>query len=219
VTAEEAAQEGALLGLEEQPADPVTLWAAAPKSAVQALRDDPEQALREAMVALHLDDSDERQGESFEATWNGFLRLYNLFQFLSGAYPVSADEKAFWGYEELIGQRHSPDSSDQSQPGASDGFDEEAWEQVLEYALDDVQPLLEPLREAQMPPPDVPSYELRRNGQIVAEAELGWPNRKVAVMLPGQTAHKDIFEEQGWSVYEAADLNDDPQELVDALSG
>jgi hypothetical protein len=70
-----------------------------------------------------------------------------------------------------------------------------------------------------MPPPDVPSYELRRNGQIVAEAELGWPDRKVAVMLPGQTAHKDIFEEQGWSVYEAADLNDDPQELVDALSG
>ncbi|PSQ84476.1 MAG: hypothetical protein BRD44_00800, partial [Bacteroidetes bacterium QS_7_67_15] len=215
VMAEEAVREGALIGPEEQPVDPVTFWAAAPKSAVQALRDDPEQALQRATVALHLDDPDERQGEAFEAAWNGFLRLYNLFQFLPGAYPISADEEAFWGYEELIGQRSS--LGDSSQPGASDESNEEAWEEVFEYALDDVRPLLEPLREARMPPPNVP-FELQQNGQIVAEAELGWSDRKVAVLLPGQTAHKDTFEDQEWSVYEAADLDGDPQTLIDALS-
>ncbi|MFB6273639.1 MAG: hypothetical protein ABEL51_12165, partial [Salinibacter sp.] len=151
----------------------------------------------------------------FEAAWNGFLRLYNLLQFLPHTYPVSSDAGAFWGYEDLIGERSAGEEN--GAVSGADRFDEEAWETVFEYALDDVRDLLGPLHEARVPAPDVP-FGLQRDGQIVAEAELGWPDEKVAVLLRTQTKHKGTFQEQGWTVYEVTEVEDNPQVLLDEIN-
>jgi DEAD/DEAH box helicase domain-containing protein len=220
---EQAEKEDALLGLREGPTDrdPVTLWATTTPSAVQALTTDVDRARRGLTVALHLDDRIDTQKEDFEADWNGFLRLYNLLQFLPETYPVTADKSAVQGYEELIGA-HAPEPLHDHVPGqdALDGFDEEEWEDVFaaaEYSPDMVTAFLDAMYEAEMPAPSVP-FELQRDGKIVAEAEVGWSGMEVAVLLPAQESHRDAFEDLGWTVYSISEVQDQPRQLIEVLS-
>ncbi|MCS4060632.1 DEAD/DEAH box helicase [Salinibacter ruber] len=211
-----------LLGLREGPTDrdPVTLWAAISEPAVQALSTDTDQARRRLTLALHLDDRQEQQGGDFEDHWNGFLRLYNLFQFIPGAYPATADKGAFRGYEDLIGTSASETLRDHvPEEGASGGHDEEEWEETFsdaEYSPEPVTEILRALHEAGVPAPSVP-FELRQNGRIVGAAELGWPGSGVAVLLPDQTPHQEPFEESGWDVYSASAAKENPGRLIEAL--
>jgi DEAD/DEAH box helicase domain-containing protein len=171
-------------------------------------------------VALYLDDRQEEQRGDFEAYWNGFLRLYTLFQFLPGAYPATADEEAFRGYEDLL-DSSAPEPLRDHVPadGALGDFDETEWEQAFsdaEYSPDEVLPLLETIYEAELPAPSVP-FELQSGGTIVGTAEIGWPEANVAVLLANQEPHRDAFEEEGWAVYPVADVEGEPERLIEAL--
>jgi len=220
---EDRAGEGnALLGLREGTTDrdPVTLWAAISQSDAQAIGTDTGRALRGLTLALHLDDRQEGQASDFESSWNGFLRLYNLFQFVPDAYPVTADEEAFRGYEELIGTS-APETLRDHVPedGALGAFDEKEWEETFsdaEYSPEPVTEILRALHEADIPAPSVP-FELRSDGRIVGTAELGWPGPDVAVLLPDQESYEGSFEESGWDVYPARTAKEDPERLIDAL--
>ena len=219
---ERASEEGILLGLREGPSDrdPVTLWAAISPSAAQALSTDTDRARRGLTVALYLDDRQEEQRGDFEAYWNGFLRLYNFFQFLPGAYPATADEDAFRGYEDLLDSSAPETLRDHVPPDEALGdFDETEWEQAFsdaEYSPDEVLPLLETIYEAELPAPSVP-FELQSGGKIVGTAEIGWPEANVAVLLSDQESHRDAFEEEGWSVYSVSDVDVEPERLIEAL--
>ncbi len=219
---EQADEEGALLGLREGPTDrdPVTLWAAISPSAAKALSTDVDRARRGLTVALHLDDRHEEQAGDFEAYWNGFLRLYNLFQFIPDAYPVTSDKQAFQGYEELMGSS-VPDTLRDHVPEhkGSNGFDEADWEETFadaEYSPDAVRALLQSLYETEIPAPNVP-HELQSDGQIVGTAEIGWPEPKVAVLLSDQESHRDAFEDNGWTVYSVSDVEAEPEHLIEAV--
>ena len=219
---ERASEEKMLVGLREGPTDrdPVTLWAAISTEAAQALTSDVDRARRGLTVALFLNDRQEEQVGDFEDHWNGFLRLYNLFQFIPDAYPATADEDAFRGYEELIGTSasetlhdHVPEDED------SDGYDEEKWDKAFsdaEYSPEPVMEILRALHEADVPAPRVP-FELQENGRIVGTAELGWPGPKVAVLLSNQESYKEPFEESGWEAYPASAAKENPEHMVDAL--
>jgi DEAD/DEAH box helicase domain-containing protein len=220
---EDRAGEGnALLGLREGTTDrdPVTLWAAISQPDAQAIGTDMGRALRGLTLALHLDDQQEGQASDFESSWNGFLRLYNLFQFVPDAYPVTADEEAFRGYEELIGTS-APETLRDHVPedGALGAFDEKEWAETFsdaEYSPEPVTEILRALHEADIPAPSVP-FELRSDGRIVGTAELGWPGPDVAVLLPDQESYEGSFEESGWDVYPARTAKEDPERLIDAL--
>lgn len=57
-----------------------------------------------------------------------------------------------------------------------------------------------------LPLPEV-GYELKdESGRICAQAELAWPEKKVAVLLPEDFAHKPDFESRGWRGFHTADL-------------
>jgi DEAD/DEAH box helicase domain-containing protein len=46
-------------------------------------------------------------------------------------------------------------------------------------------------------------FELQdEQGRVCAEAELAWPDKQVAVVLPERSAAPDIFRERGWSVFD-----------------
>jgi DEAD/DEAH box helicase domain-containing protein len=221
-------EEEVLLGLRERPTDrdPVTLWAAISPAAAQAISSDVDRARRGLTVALHLNDRREEQTGDFESDWNGFLRLYNLFQFIPDAYPVTADEEAFRGYGELIGRAESDSLRDhvpENEAGGEDEpvgtFDEKEWEATVadaEYSPDVVTALLKGLREANVPAPNVP-HELQSDERIVGTAEIGWPGSRVAVLLPEQESHRDAFEDEGWEVYAMPEVEGRPEELADTL--
>jgi DEAD/DEAH box helicase domain-containing protein len=217
---EAGSEETPLLGLDESPTgmgdDPVTLWSVTTPKAVQSLQNGTREAAGATAMAMHLDDRKDRQGEEFEASWNGFLRLYNLLQFVPESYPVSTDEEAFYGYEELIGTRSAPGLGDHVPAEEGGSFDEEAWADAKEFALEEATSVMDQLYEEKVPAPSVP-YELVQEGEIVAEAELGWEEAQVAVLAPYQEAHHDAFGEEGWTVFQLQDVRDDPTELLRQL--
>ena len=58
-----------------------------------------------------------------------------------------------------------------------------------------------------LPLPEV-GYELQDgNGRFCARAELAWPERKVAAVLPEGGDDRTPFEQRGWAVFDAAGLS------------
>jgi len=217
---EAASREDALIGIQDRGPDmgddPVTIWAAATQNGAQAVGADLEMALRSVIIALHLDDQTGEAKDDFEAAWNGLLRLYNLFQFLPEVYPVTADSEAFTAYCELIGSAPRASDSRLDEDETREMAQEEAWAEVVEYALEESETVLRALHEAGIAAPEMP-FELQQSGAIVADAELGWPARSVAVVRPQQEERAGTFKEAGWRVFTLEEVSKDPNMLVDAL--
>jgi DEAD/DEAH box helicase domain-containing protein len=58
-------------------------------------------------------------------------------------------------------------------------------------------------------------YELQdEQGRVCAEAELAWPSKKVAMLLPEQDGAKAEFVAQGWRVFST---DDKQKTLLDGL--
>ena len=73
------------------------------------------------------------------------------------------------------------------------------------------------LAERDGPIPAVPPYELTDDGgETIAEAELGWPELRLAVLDEAQMPYADRFEKRGWKVFALAPLLADPQPLLAA---
>ncbi len=69
-----------------------------------------------------------------------------------------------------------------------------------------------------LPLPEVGYGELAdEKGRVCADAELAWPDRSVAVLLPERTESAAAFEAVGWKVFSVADLAD-PQPLLGRLT-
>ena len=61
-------------------------------------------------------------------------------------------------------------------------------------------------------------YELVDDrGRVCAQAELAWPDRKVAAVLPEEGDQRAEFEKRGWTVRDAIVLADHETELKTLL--
>ncbi len=70
-----------------------------------------------------------------------------------------------------------------------------------------------------LPPPEV-GYELpNKKGQVCAQAELAWPARKVAAVLPEGRHDQTPFDDRGWTVFDATDLTQHEAKLRSMLEG
>ncbi len=190
------------------------MWGVTTPEAVQSLQNGINQAGGSTIVGLHLATDNGQQADRFEASWNGFLRLYNLLQFVPECYPVSSEAEAFKGYDELLGTRTAPAPNEPLPAGKS--FDEEEWEEAREFAIEEVGPLLDYLYEETAPAPSVP-YELMRDGEIVATAELGWEESQVAVLASNQKSNREAFEDKGWTVFSSDEVTQEPGPVLRAL--
>jgi DEAD/DEAH box helicase domain-containing protein len=157
-------------------------------------------------VAYLRDTEEARARQGFEAEWNGFLRLTNLLQFLPRATFVTQaglDEGRYDGLPPLVLE---PTVSEPSP---------DPWVEVRDLVDADRGPLLDGLASRGWPLPEVPDYELTEAGETIAEAELGWPDLKVAVLGETQVEGAGRFEERGWRVLSMIDVLADPQRLYD----
>jgi hypothetical protein len=89
-------------------------------------------------------------------------------------------------------------------------------DQLLTYCDEQCRPLLKAwaLKSKSLP---TLGFELADgDGTVAAQAELAWPAKKVAVVLPDQLDDASAFNGQGWTVLAPIDL-DDPERVAKLL--
>ncbi|MFO7762057.1 MAG: DEAD/DEAH box helicase [Desulfobia sp.] len=148
------------------------------------------------------DDSAAVEKESFENQWVNYLRLYNLFQFLSSSVFISQEGANNGYYFELQSSPDELSAKIQSGPGERSPDSEgemQQWDELFALTDEEIHPLLLKFQKENSRIPEA-GFELAVNGKVVAEAELGWPDLQVAYLTEDQMQRAGIFREAGWEV-------------------
>ncbi|MGM0609305.1 MAG: hypothetical protein ACQESP_12925, partial [Candidatus Muiribacteriota bacterium] len=142
----------------------------------------------------------------FERVWCGFLKFYNLFQFLPNS--------VFY----LTGKDFEIDCfSEYSFSDFADNKGSEEWAEIIEMTDSTCSDLIKSVELNNGPVPEV-GYELEDDkGKIVCEAELAWPEIKKAVLLKDNKEFLSDFKDLGWSVFFIDDLNSDIEKFIQDL--
>jgi len=107
-------------------------------------------------------------------------------------------------FDELVSGRGVPDK----EPA------EDRWDEVKE--LTDVQfhGLLDLLRENEWPLPEA-GYELEgESGEIIASAEFGWEELKIAFLTDEEIEYQNQFVDFGWKVIPISEILNDPEKYM-----
>ena len=150
------------------------------------------------IAVAHLRDADaNRRNPNYRHGWNAVLRAFNLLQFLPGGW---------WITHEGVASNRYPDyaPADDAPPQAAASTASADWEAAIELAAPELHEAMKPWAANGLPAPQV-GYELADSaGKVLAEAELAWPERRMAVLEDGQT-DADAFDEAGWQVYASSE--------------
>jgi len=92
------------------------------------------------------------------------------------------------------------------------------WAEVLDLTDPGLHGLINQLAERNCPIPE-PGFELiDEKGEIVAEAELGWIEKKVAFLLSHQIEFSPLFKKAGWKSATIDDVLNDLENYISLLS-
>ena len=76
----------------------------------------------------------------------------------------------------------------------------------MELAAEPLRPAMRQWAAAGLPPPVV-GFELTDDrDKVLAEAELAWPTKHVAVLRDEQLEKAALFEQEGWLTYPSDDV-------------
>jgi DEAD/DEAH box helicase domain-containing protein len=173
--------------------------------------------------AIHFELDPNASEQQQQARWREWLRQSNLFQFLphllistpgwgGSEQPAVVDLPPVW-----VGAgpaKAAPEGSGAPDTAAVER--QRAWQELGRFAPAEAQPLLEAL-EATWKATDQPlpeqAFELEGpRGDVLAQAELAWPDYKLAVVIgPGDAA---AFAATGWRCWS---LEDPPDATAAAL--
>ena len=156
-----------------------------------------------AFVACVLDDdfAGSTPAEA-ERVWNGFLRLQNLFQFSR--------------YANFATRRQIETGAFIAAPPAAAPpvVEVSGWKEVLSLVDGELRPLAERLAEKSEPLPLL-GFELTDEaGAVIAEAELGWPEPRIAVLREDQRSFCTVFAAAGWRAFMAVEVTE-PEKLFE----
>jgi len=148
-------------------------------------------------ICASLNDDKDTRSDKYEAGWNGFWHFFNMMQFLSSFAAVSVLGMKDDVYHAL-GVTYSEDSLPIGAPTISDS----SWEEVMQQLFDDdAKKCAQKMAEAGISPPSAVGYELEdAGGAVIAECEMAWEERRIALLLTDQMGSKGRFEEKGWTV-------------------
>jgi DEAD/DEAH box helicase domain-containing protein len=131
----------------------------------------------------------QRQAEGFKGRWRKGLQAANLWQFLPGFEWVSA--------QAIETQAPAPVPAPQAAKPAEEG----PLAELLTYCDPRCHDLLRAAVARGCAVPEI-GFELQdEQGRVCAEAELAWPDRQVAVVLPERMPAAQAFRERGWTVF------------------
>ena len=145
------------------------------------------------------DDFEHRKSEGYKVPWRKSLQTANMLQFLPNYEWLSSEAISLQPTE-------APAMVKASEPvTTADG----GLEELLTYCDVRCQELARRLvgRGCSVP---VIGYELQdSSGRVCAEAELAWPDAKIAVVLPERMEAAAVFQDRGWSVFGPANFPDE----------
>jgi len=171
--------------------DPLQILCAAPLEAIKSVD-------TEKMISSVYLNTDMTSDASFKRAWQGFLKAYNLMQFLPRT-AFGTHDGVTTGVYEAIEWSFAEGVNEDKVDG---GYSPEAAI-VLEEVLDEYRDGVKQLVEDGCPLPVV-AYEMQdEHGEIIAEAELAWIAEKCVAMLAEQSSEfKALFADKGWAVVE-----------------
>jgi len=155
----------------------------------------------------HLHDEPERH-----LAWRRWLWLFNVLQTLPGMLLATRTGLDAGDYATLTFSTGARPAS-----GAEGAANAAAWESVIEQAMGALEEGLRGLMLAGLPPPNEVGYELDQAGDVVAEAELAWTQRKLVLLMPAQADSTTVWAAHGWTTLVADDGWQ--QQLKDKLVG
>lgn len=132
--------------------------------------------------------------------WRRWLWIFNIFQTLPGVLLATQAGLEAGDHEALtISTGTRPGSGAQGVAHAA------AWEEAIEQAMGSLAEGLHALMDAGLPPPDEVGFELEQAGDVVAEAELAWIQRKLVLLMPVHADSTTVWETNGWKTLMAQD--------------
>jgi DEAD/DEAH box helicase domain-containing protein len=147
--------------------------------------------------------------KEFEPEWNGFLRLYNLFQFLPSHVFATTHGTNWQAYEQ---------TSHEFENKAIPQEQADVWSEVRAMADSDAYSLIDVLQKMNTELPEV-GYELVDDtGVVVASAELSWPRKRLAVLRDDEMQYARIFGGHGWQTFTFAAAMNTPRTFSSDLS-
>ncbi len=162
-------------------------------------------------VGCCLNDSEkEKNDPAFQAGWNGFLRLYNFYQFLPYSYFVTTDGLKNKAYDGLKLHEEPFSASATQEPQQKDS----AWTELRELTEEEFHGLLDKLEEHEWPAPEA-GFELEgADGEIIGSAELAWEELKLAFLTEGELENKQGFTDAGWEIIPIKHVLMNPEEFI-----
>ena len=161
-------------------------------------------------VARFFDEPGAATQPGFKAAWVGFLRAFNIFQFLPHGFFVSSRGLQTNAYATLA------DSFSRS-TGPKPPDDHPELVELLGLTDPEAHSLLRLISSEGLPLPE-PGYELAGiAGEVVATAELAWPKFKLALLLDEETESEAVFIEAQWTIQFIATAQSNPQEFMARL--
>ncbi|MBN1859584.1 DEAD/DEAH box helicase [Candidatus Bipolaricaulota bacterium] len=171
---------------------------------------DPTQPQFLRVLARLFDDADIATAtEEFKCSWNGFLRLYNFIQFLPLSRFVTTSgiaQNLYDGLDAPMGDLGKP----------SDKADENIELLIL---LTDamVHDLIRAVAGADRALPEAGYELLGESNEVVATAELAWPDEKIALLIGPMHTASERFRSQGWEVIDFEPDNESIREVLSRL--
>lgn len=180
-------------------------------------------------LACCLSDGDEGRGKvsfdavSFDAVWNGYLRLYKLYQFLPHVFFVTEQGLNSRAYEHLRLREEELvktsimakfDYTESKMGSAKEAAEDDAWQEIFELTDPELHALLNQMAKSGWPVPEV-GYELMNaQGEIIATAELGWPALKIAWLREDEIEYSAAFIQQGWQTFPLSQVLAFPESYI-----
>ncbi|MCP4119757.1 MAG: DEAD/DEAH box helicase [Desulfobacteraceae bacterium] len=166
------------------------------------------------MVAILEDGEMSLGSEDFEPLWNGFLRAYNLMQFLPGVLFLTRQGLVDHYYDSLsLKSSHVDLIPDESGKEESS----EAWTEVRELVSEKLYSLVDDLESKGADVPLV-GEEFESGGEVIGELELAWHNRKIGIYESSAEEIKEKLITEGWRLFSIEEAALHPEATIEALT-
>jgi DEAD/DEAH box helicase domain-containing protein len=149
-----------------------------------------------APAAVLLDEAAADSEEDLHRAWRRWLHVANTLQFLPGVVLATATGLDAGDYDGLTFASGPPGP----EPSPDHAWLGAVWEAALQQALAPLRDGLEALARGGASPPEVGMELADDRGRVLAEAELAWPESKLAILRPDQADMNDTWAAAKWTV-------------------
>jgi DEAD/DEAH box helicase domain-containing protein len=169
------------------------------------------QLTKARVICRMFDDDAVNSKTDFKQAWNGFTRIFNIYQFVPDAQFVTSNGIADGEYDTLWTIKARTDFERAS---ARSGQTEE----LMNLSNPLVHSLLAEIGAKGLPLPVV-GFELQGSkGEVTSSAELAWPNKKLACLLESEEPFEPQFHKAGWRTIVFHSASDSVDKVMAMLS-